>query len=132
MDLAFCILNKNRTKLEFSGAYNSLLIFHEGEPHEYHADRMPIGIYYGEKETFTNYAINVKKGDVLYIFTDGYADQFGGPRGTKFMKYNLKKLLSEIYYRPMDEQRQILETEFEKWKGSLNQVDDVTILGVRI
>jgi serine phosphatase RsbU (regulator of sigma subunit) len=132
MDLAFCILNKNRTKLEFSGAYNSLLIFHEGEPHEYHADRMPIGIYYGEKESFTNYAINVKKGDVLYIFTDGYADQFGGPRGTKFMKYNLKKLLSEIYYRPMDEQRQILETEFEKWKGSLNQVDDVTILGVRI
>jgi serine phosphatase RsbU (regulator of sigma subunit) len=132
MDLAFCILKKNRTKLQFSGAYNSLLIFQEGEPHEYHADRMPIGIYYGEKESFTNYEINVKKGDVLYIFTDGYVDQFGGPRGTKFMKYNLKKLLSEIYYKPMDEQRQILEAEFEKWKGSLNQVDDVTFLGVRI
>jgi serine phosphatase RsbU (regulator of sigma subunit) len=132
MDLAFCILNKNRKKLEFSGAYNSLLIFQGGEPREYHADRMPIGIYYGEKESFTNYEINVQKGDVIYIFTDGFADQFGGPRGTKFMKYNLKKLLTEIYYKPMDDQRIILETEFEKWKGSLNQIDDVTILGVRI
>jgi serine phosphatase RsbU (regulator of sigma subunit) len=132
MDVAFCVLDKNRTKLEFSGAYNSLLIFQGGEQHEYHADRMPIGIYYGEKASFTNYEINIKKGDVLYIFTDGYADQFGGPKGTKFMKYNLKKLLSEIYYKPMDEQRMILEAEFEKWKGSLNQVDDVTILGVRI
>ena len=93
---------------------------------------MPIGIYYGEKESFTNYEINIKKGDMLYIFTDGYSDQFGGLKGTKFMKYNLKKLLAEIYYKPMDEQRKILETEFEKWKGSLNQVDDVTVLGVRI
>ena len=132
MDVAFCILNKNRKKLEFSGAYNSLLIFQGGEPHEYHADRMPIGIYYGEKESFTNYEIDVQKGDVIYIFTDGFADQFGGPKGTKYMKYNIKKLLSEIFDKPMDEQRAILEKEFDDWKGSANQIDDVTILGVRI
>jgi serine phosphatase RsbU (regulator of sigma subunit) len=132
MDLAFCILDKNCKKLQFSGAYNSLLIFQGGEPHEYRADRMPIGIYYGEKESFTNYEINVQKGDVIYLFTDGFADQFGGPRGTKYMKYNLKRLLSEIYDKPMDEQQIILENEFEKWKGSLSQIDDVTIMGVRI
>jgi len=132
MDVAFCILHKNRRKLEFSGAYNSLFIFHNGEFNEYHADRMPIGIYYGEKESFTNYEIDVQKGDTLYIFTDGFADQFGGPKGVKYMKYNLKKLLSEIYSKPMIEQRIILEEEFGKWQGTLNQIDDVTILGVRI
>jgi serine phosphatase RsbU (regulator of sigma subunit) len=132
MDVAFCILHKNRRKLEFSGAYNPLFIFHNGELHEYRADRMPIGIYYGEKETFTNYEIDVQKGDTLYIFTDGFADQFGGPKGLKYMKYNLKKLLSEISDKPMDEQRVILEQEFENWQGSVNQIDDVTILGVRI
>ncbi len=132
MDIAFCILHKDRKKLEFSGAYNSLLIFQGGELREYRADRMPIGIYYSEKETFTNYEIDVQKGDTIYIFSDGFADQFGGPKGSKYMKYNLKKLLSEIYNKPMAEQRIILENEFEKWKGSANQIDDVTILGVRI
>ena len=132
MDVAFCILHKNRKKLEFSGAYNPLFIFRGGVFREYRADRMPIGIYYGEKESFTNYEIDVQKGDTLYIFSDGFADQFGGPKGSKYMKFNLKKLLSEIYNKPMDTQRIILETEFEKWKGSFDQIDDVTILGIRI
>jgi serine phosphatase RsbU (regulator of sigma subunit) len=132
MDVAFCILHKDRKTLEFSGAYNSLFLFQKGELMEYRADRMPIGIYYGEKESFTNYEIDVQKGDTIYIFSDGFADQFGGPKETKYMKYNLKKLLSEIYFKPMAEQQTILKDEFEKWKGSSNQIDDVTILGVRI
>jgi serine phosphatase RsbU (regulator of sigma subunit) len=132
MDVAFCILHKKRKILEFSGAYNSLFLFQNGGFAEYRADRMPIGIYYGEKESFTNYEINVQKGDAIYIFSDGFADQFGGPKGSKYMKYNLKKLLSEICTKPMAEQRIILEDEFKKWKGSANQIDDVTILGVRI
>jgi serine phosphatase RsbU (regulator of sigma subunit) len=132
MDVAFCILHKNRKTIEFSGAFNPLFLFHDGECSEYHADRMPIGIYYGEKESFTNYKIEVHQGDTIYIFTDGFADQFGGSKGTKYMKYNLKKLLTEIHNKPMAEQRGILEYEFEIWKGSANQVDDVTILGVRI
>lgn len=126
MDVAFCILHKDRKTLEFSGAYNSLFLFQKGEFKEYRADRMPIGIYYGEKESFTNYEIDVQKGDTIYIFSDGFADQFGGPKKTKYMKYNLKKLLSEIHYKPMAEQQTILKDEFEKWKGSSNQIDDVT------
>jgi serine phosphatase RsbU (regulator of sigma subunit) len=74
----------------------------------------------------------VQKGDTIYIFSDGFADQFGGTKGSKYMKYNLKKLLLEICQKPMAEQKSILEYEFEKWKGSFNQIDDVTIMGVRI
>jgi serine phosphatase RsbU (regulator of sigma subunit) len=132
MDIAFCVLHKNKKTLEFAGAYNPLFIFQGGEFKEYKADRMPIGIYVGEKESFTNYEINLKKGDIIYIFSDGITDQFGGPEGTKYKKSSLKKLLSEIYYRPMEEQRQILENEFEKWKGKTDQIDDITIMGVRI
>ena len=84
MDMAFCVLQKEQKKyFSYSGAYNPLFIFQDGEFKEYKADRMPIGIYYGEKESFTNYEINVKKGDTIYIFSDGFADQFGGPDGVK-------------------------------------------------
>ena len=132
MDIAFCVLDKNRTKLQYSGAFNPLFLFQGGEFKEYKADRMPIGIHYGREIPFTNYIINVAKGDTIYIFSDGYSSQFGGPEGSKFKKYNLRKLLSEIYYRPMIEQQNILLNEFERWKGNADQVDDVTVLGIRI
>jgi serine phosphatase RsbU (regulator of sigma subunit) len=132
MDVALCVINRNKKTLQFSGAFNPMFIFQGGEFKEYKADRMPIGIYYGKMETFTNYEINIRKGDTIYIFSDGYADQFGGPDGGKYKKSNLKKLLKEIYYKPMEEQRNILENEFEKWKGSADQVDDITMIGVRI
>jgi serine phosphatase RsbU (regulator of sigma subunit)/ligand-binding sensor domain-containing protein len=132
MDIAFCILHKNKKTLEFSGAYNPLFIFQGGEFKEYKADRMPIGIYYGEKDTFTNYEINVKRGDTIYIFSDGFADQFGGPDGVKYKISNLKKLLSEIYYKPMADQRHLIEDELKAWRGPADQVDDITIIGLRI
>jgi len=132
MDVAFCLLHKDRKILEFSGAYNPLFIFQGENLKEYKADRMPIGIYYGEKDNFTNYEINIKKGDTIYIFSDGLADQFGGPDGVKYKIANLKKLLSEIYYKPMPEQRKIIENELDAWKGDVDQVDDITIIGVRI
>lgn len=132
MDIALCVLHKNRKILEFSGAYNPLLIFQGGEFREYKSDRMPIGIYYGEKKVFTNYEINVKKGDTIYIFSDGLVDQFGGPNGAKYKISNLKTLLSEIHSRPMAEQSVIIGNEFKKWKGSIDQVDDITMIGIRI
>ncbi len=132
MDISFCIFKKNRESVQFSGAYNSLFIFTGGVFKEYKADRMPIGIHYGVEPSFTNYEINVKKGDVIYILTDGFPDQFGGPDCSKYKKANLKKLLSEINYKSMSEQKMIIENEFEKWKGKTKQVDDMTIIGVRI
>jgi serine phosphatase RsbU (regulator of sigma subunit) len=132
MDICFCILHKNRKVLQYSGAYNPLYIFQGGEFKEYKADRMPIGIYYGEKKTFTNYEINLKKGDSVYIFSDGFADQFGGPDSVKYKSAKLKKLLADHYFRPMAEQKAIFEMEFENWRGSNEQVDDITMIGVRI
>ncbi len=132
MDISFCIFNKNRKALQYSGAYNPLFIFQGGEFKEYKGDRMPIGIYYGEKKTFTNFEISLKKGDVIYIFSDGFSDQFGGPDGVKYKIANLKKLLAKNYYRPMSEQKAIIEKEFEIWRGSADQVDDITMIGIRI
>jgi serine phosphatase RsbU (regulator of sigma subunit) len=132
MDVSFCILHKDRKTLEYSGAYNPLIIVQGGETKEYKADRMPIGIYIGEKESFTNYEINVSPGDTIYIFSDGFTDQFGGPEGAKYKKANLKKLISEIWSKPMKEQKRIFEEEFEKWKNKADQIDDVTIIGIRI
>ena len=132
MDIAFCILSKNRRTLQFSGAFNPLIIFQCGEFKEYRADRMPIGIHYGDEKSFTNYVIPVTRGDTLYIFSDGFTDQFGGPDGVKYKMAKFRNLLKEIYYRPMIEQRNILENEFQKWRGNTDQVDDITIIGVRI
>jgi len=132
MDISLCVFRKDRKSIQFSGAYNPLFIFNGGEFKEYKADRMPIGIHYGYEPSFTNYEINVKKGDAIYILSDGLVDQFGGPESSKYKKANLKKLLSEIYYKPMAEQKVIIESEFERWRGKAEQVDDITIIGVRI
>jgi len=132
MDIAFCVLSKDRKRLQFAGAFNPMIIFQGGEYKEYRADRMPIGIHYGDEKSFTNYLIPVTHGDTIYIFSDGYTDQFGGPDSTKYKMANFRNLLKDIYYRPMVEQRNILENEFQKWRGNLDQVDDITIIGVRI
>ncbi len=132
MDISLCVLKKNRKSLQFSGAYNPLYLFTNGELREFKADRMPIGIHYGDEASFTNYVINVGKGDIMYLMSDGLTDQFGGPDCSKFKKAHLKKVLTEIHTRPMTEQKKIIENEFLKWKGRNEQVDDITIIGVRI
>jgi serine phosphatase RsbU (regulator of sigma subunit) len=98
---------------------------------EIKADKQPIGKFdYGKP--FTNHEVEVEKGDSVYIFTDGYADQFGGPLGKKFRYKTLKTLLLQIHHLPLNQQRDILDKTFEKWKGELSQIDDVCIIGIRI
>lgn len=132
MDISLCVFKKNMRSIQFSGAYSSLLIFNGGELEEYKADRMPIGIHYGNEPSFTNYEIKIKKGDLIYLLSDGLTDQFGGPDCSKFKKANLRKLLSEINLQPMSVQKEMIEAEFSRWKGNAEQVDDVTVIGVRI
>jgi serine phosphatase RsbU (regulator of sigma subunit) len=93
---------------------------------------MPIGIYLNEKKSFTNHEIKVQPGDMLYMFTDGYIDQFGGKDKRKFRIAPFRKMLVSIHEKPMDEQKQILEKEFYQWKGSMEQIDDVLVFGFRI
>jgi len=131
MDMALCILHKKKNLLEYAGAYNPLILVRDGELKEYKADRMPVGIYHIERDSFTKHEVKVKKGDIIYIFSDGYADQFGGPAQSKFKTGNLKKLLLEISGKPMKEQKQILDDRFNKWKGNLDQLDDIIIIGVK-
>ncbi|MEA2106384.1 MAG: SpoIIE family protein phosphatase [Bacteroidota bacterium] len=132
LDIALCVLHKKTALLEFAGAFNPLYHFRNGKLNEYKADRMPIGIYHIEKESFTNHTIDIQPNDTIYIFSDGYADQFGGPAQTKFKSSNLKKLLSEIVDQPMNKQKEILEKRFNKWKGDLDQLDDIILMGIKL
>lgn len=120
-----------KSSIEVSAAYNPLLILRKGEIIEIKADKQPVGIYLGKYKSFTNHQINVKEGDVLYLMTDGYEDQFGGKKGKKFKKSRLKETLLRIWEMPMQEQKAELIQSFNSWKGDHYQVDDVLIVGIR-
>lgn len=132
MDVALYILDPKTKKLEFSGANNSLLVMRNGEMIEFKADKMPIGIHTRFRESFTRHNLDLQKGDMVYTFSDGYPDQFGGPNHKKFMIKNFKKLLQEIHTKPADEQKKILEKTLKEWMADTAQVDDILIIGVRI
>ena len=92
---------------------------------------MPIG-YHLVMDEFKNNEIDIQKGDMLYTFSDGYQDQFGGEKGSKFMIKKLKQLMIEICEKPVEEQHQILDETIENWKGTEEQIDDILLIGVRI
>lgn len=132
MDIALCIIDPDDLTLQYSGAYNPLYLVRNDELVSVNADRMPIGIHIIEKESFTNHEIKVKKDDIIYIFTDGYVDQFGGPKANKFRKAPFKDLLVSIQDKDMVQQKDILEEKFEKWRGDHEQIDDVLVMGIKI
>jgi len=132
MDVALFILDPKTRRLEFSGANNSLLVYRNGDLIEARADKMPIGIHTRYKEAFTRHKLDLKKGDMLYTFSDGYPDQFGGPNQKKFMIKNFKKMLQEIHMKPMAEQKKIVQQTLRDWMASADQVDDILVIGVRI
>jgi len=118
-------------KIAYAAANNAPIIIKNGEILELEMDHMPVGM--GERsDSFKLYSVNVDKGDVLYLYTDGYADQFGGQRGKKFKYKQLNELLLSISKKSMTDQKEILEKTFAEWKGDLEQVDDVCIIGIKI
>ncbi len=132
MDIAMCVLDIDNMKLQFAGAYNSLLLYRDCELIEYKADRMPIGIHIKEKDSFTIHEIDLQKGDTFYIFSDGYPDQFGGDKGRKFKTKSFKELLLNIQKFPMDRQKNILHDKTMEWRGDIEQVDDIIVIGIRV
>jgi len=132
MDVSLYILNHEEKKLQFSGANNPLIIIRNDEIIEIKGDKMPIGIHTRADEPFTNHEIELFEGDVVYSFTDGYQDQFGGKRGKKFMSKNFKELLLKMHKKPMDKQKEILEKTLNEWQGSFERVDDILVMGVKI
>jgi serine phosphatase RsbU (regulator of sigma subunit) len=132
MDISLCVIDSKKRSLQFSGAYNNLYLIRNNELIEYPADRMPIAIFDRAGSNFKRHDIETLHGDVIYMFSDGYADQFGGPNSKKFKYATLKSLLIEIHELPMKKQKIRLENEFNVWKGSNSQVDDVLILGLKL
>lgn len=130
MDIAICSLDYDEGMLQFSGANNDLYIVRNGELIVVKGDKMPIGFHY-KMEKFGNEDIKLEKGDSCYLYSDGYADQFGGADGKKFKYLPFRDLIVSMATQPMDKQNEKLEKEFDKWKGSYDQIDDVTVLGFR-
>jgi serine phosphatase RsbU (regulator of sigma subunit) len=132
MDVALCIIDYEKMKMQFAGAYNPLYLYRNSELIEVKADKNPIGIYIREKESFTNHEIELEKGDTMYIFSDGFVDQFGGPKGQKFKSKHFKELLLSIQDKTMTEQHQILDKTITEWRGDIDQIDDVLVIGIRV
>jgi serine phosphatase RsbU (regulator of sigma subunit) len=131
MDGILLCVNKTTGELTYAAANNSPLLHHGATSTLLPADKMPVGK--DEKTgSFTIHTIASTKGDMIYLFTDGYADQFGGPKGKKFRHKQLEDILSKVYSLPLTEQKDILDKTFEDWKGALEQVDDVLIIGIKI
>lgn len=150
MDLSLCTFNTKTKELQFAGAFNNLWIvrksfssshtpssdkevFFEDSLLEIKADKFPIGSNTdGVADNYTNHKIQLQKGDYIYLYSDGFADQFGGPKGKKF-KYNaLKKLLISIHDLSPAQQHEAIKSAYENWKGSLEQIDDILVIGVRV
>jgi len=132
MDMVLCRLNKKTNELMFTCAKNPLWIIRDDELIEFKGDDRPVGYYIGKGISFTSQTFQLKNNDVIYIFSDGFADQFGGLKRKKYKTINFKNLLISISKREMDSQYDLLSKEFDDWKGDHEQIDDVCIMGVRI
>jgi ligand-binding sensor domain-containing protein/serine phosphatase RsbU (regulator of sigma subunit) len=133
MDISICSLNMKEMTLQYAGAYNPMYLFRDGQLTIYRGDRFPVGMFVGEEsKAFTNTEISVQKGDAVYIFSDGFADQFGGPKGKKLKLNGFRDLLKGLHDKPMKIQSELLALKLEDWMGKLEQVDDIVVMGVRI
>ncbi len=135
MDLAFCVLDRKSMILEFAGAFNPLYLIRDNKLIEVKGDRFSVGADSDPddpiRKIFTSHKMKVEKDDMIYIFTDGYADQFGGPEGKKYKYRRLRHLLLTIHQLPVKKQREYLEDSIEEWRGNLEQVDDILVIGIR-
>ncbi|MDX2304448.1 MAG: tetratricopeptide repeat protein [Microscillaceae bacterium] len=134
MDIAMCVIHKDKKILEFAGAYNPMVYIQNQEINMIKGDSFPIGGWHfmdGER-IFTRHQIDISQPTVVYIYSDGFQDQFGGPDGRKLMKSHFRKLLQEIHTLPMSKQKDILNRTINNWMRGHEQVDDMLIIGVKL
>ncbi len=132
MDMALCKYDPKKGTVQYSGAYNPLIHISKNEINQLKGDSQPVGLHTGNKLPFTSKEIQVAKGDMLYIYSDGFPDQFGGETGKKYLSGKFKKFLLSISDKPIDEQDTLIKAEFTNWIGDHEQIDDVCVMGVRI
>lgn len=133
MDLSFCAIDREKRQLEYAGAFNPLYLIRDNKLMETRADRFSISLKHElhKQNQFTNHSISLKKGDMIYLFSDGYPDQFGGPNAKKFMYRRFRHMLLTIHKLPSQEQKDFLEESIQAWKGKNDQVDDILVIGIR-
>lgn len=137
MDLTLMVIDKKESSIVYSAANHTFYIISKNENgafelKQFKGDNQPVGIYGEKLKPFSQIEISVKKGDIIYTFSDGFADQFGGPQGKKYKYKQLQGVLLKIAHLPLSEQQQLLEKALEGWQGSMEQVDDITIIGIKI
>ena len=132
MDISLISISEKNNSAEWAGANIPLWRIRDGACEEFNADKRPIGFHLGKSLPFTSRKIELRQNDSLYLFSDGYADQFGGSKGKKFKRSQMKELLSSIQKKPMNEQNKILDIAIENWKGNIEQVDDILVIGIGI
>jgi len=134
MDISLCTWDKNKNELQWAGANNSLYIIRKDNPTELEiiqADKQPVGLFH-MPEPFNNNIIKMNEGDIFYLFTDGFQDQFGGEHGKKYKTGPFRKLLLSLVDEDIELQGELLDKEFNRWQGEYKQIDDVCIIGVRV
>jgi serine phosphatase RsbU (regulator of sigma subunit) len=132
MDISFCVLDEETLELQYAGAnLPCWIIKKDGKVTALNPDKQPIG-YFEKSDRFRQKTIQLEKGDMIYLFTDGYIDQFGGPKGKKIKKRLFRENLLSISDKSMGEQKELLEKIFYDWKGTLDQIDDILVLGIRV
>jgi serine phosphatase RsbU (regulator of sigma subunit) len=132
MEIALCIFDLIENNLQFAGAFRPLYLIRDNELQELNGDTMPIGIYDDEANSFTNKDISLQKDDMIYLFSDGYVDQLGGEFRKTFRSLHFRKMLLGIHAKPLQEQKEWLKKALEDWKGEIDQVDDILVVGIRI
>ncbi|MBK9590788.1 MAG: serine/threonine-protein phosphatase [Crocinitomicaceae bacterium] len=137
MDCTLLVFDPDHTQLTFAAAHNPVWIVRKNEKNsaeliEFKADKMPVGKHDRDFESFTNQTFKLQQNDMIYMLTDGIPDQFGGPKGKKYMHKNLKELLIAISSESVEIQKEKLDRSFKNWKADLEQIDDVCLIGVRI
>lgn len=139
MDMALVAVDYEDMKIQFAGANNPLFIIRNingklgDQIEEIKPDKMPIGVHLKENDSFTNHVLNFNKGDLLYVFSDGIIDQFGGDTGDKFKKRRFRELLLAIKHLPLSDQKERIDSALKSWMGNrYKQLDDITVIGVRL
>jgi serine phosphatase RsbU (regulator of sigma subunit) len=132
IDIGLCMIDCATAKLQFSGANRPLIMIRKGELTEYKPDKMTLGVAPLKEAAFTNICIETEPGDSFYLFSDGFADQFGEITDKKFKYKHFKRMVHSFEELPMSQQKQHLESAFNDWKGKAQQVDDVLVLGFQL
>ncbi len=132
MDISLITIDKQNNFLEYTGANNSIYLIRNNEFTEIYPDKMPIGIYHETDKKFSYQKIEIQSGDMIYLYTDGYIDQFGGEKEKKYMFNKFREILLSIHNYPLEYQKEKLETEHKEWKKNNEQVDDILIMGIKI